>query len=299
MSAVSPPPRVFLTGASSGIGLAIARELTSAGCEVWGTSRQLDRLPTDLPRFHPVQLSLNDPVGLRSAFRTARTEAGGSFDVLINNAGDAWFGPAADLPPEGLHNQFQTLAFGPFTLVQLALPDMRQSGSGLIVNVTSIAARLHLPYAAAYNAGKAALSVLTATLRIEEADLGSGVQFVDVQPGDIRTGFNQSMTRVASLDLPPSRQSLAAIAARRTLTASDRDIAAAPPPSAVAAVVRRLVLRRARSLPAVVTVGMFSQARLGPLAARFLPTRLLHWTIRQHFGLRSPRAGGVPRGTNA
>lgn len=284
----TPPPaaRVFLTGASSGIGLATARALTAAGHEVWGTSRRVEHLPTDLPRFHPVALDLNDLAALPGIFCAAQAEAGGTFNVLVNNAGDAWFGPAAELPPEALRRQFETLALAPFTLVQLALPAMRAAGGGLIVNVTSVAGRLHLPYAAAYNGAKAALSALTATLRIEEADLASGVHFVDLQPGDIRTGFNAAVTRTAGFDDHPG---LAAAAARQTLRASDRDIASAPPPELVANVVRRLAERRgARTLPPLLTVGMFSQARLGPLAVRFLPVRLLHWTLRHHFGLRRP-----------
>ena len=282
----SPAARVFLTGASSGIGLATARVLTAAGHEVWGTSRRLERLPTDLPRFHPVALDLNDLAALPHVFHAAQAEAGGMFDVLVNNAGDAWFGPAADLPTEALRRQFETLALAPFTLVQLALPTMRVAGGGLVVNVTSVAGRLHLPYAAAYNGAKAALSALTATLRIEEADLASRVHFVDIQPGDIRTGFNDAVTRTAGFDDHPGP---AAAAARQTLKVSDRDIAAAPPPELVANSVCRLVERRhARTLPPVLTVGMFSQVRLGPLAVRLLPVRLLHWTLRQHFGLRSP-----------
>ena len=281
------PARVLLTGASSGIGLATARALTAAGHEVWGTSRRLARLPTDLPRFHPVALDLNELATLPDVFRAAQADAGGAFDALVNNAGDAWFGPAADLPPEALRRQFETLALAPFTLAQLALPAMRSAGGGVIVNVTSVAGRLHLPYAAAYNGAKAALSALTATLRIEEADMASGVHFVDIQPGDIRTGFNDAVTRTAGFDDAPGR---AAAAARQTLKVSDRDIAAAPPPALVADLVRRLVeRRRSRTLPPLLTVGMFSQAWLGPLAVRLLPVRLLHWTLRQHFGLRSPR----------
>lgn len=282
--------RVFLTGASSGIGLATATALTAAGHEVWGTSRRLDRLPTGLSHFHPVALDLNDPEGLQTAFRAAQAAAGGKFDVLVNNAGDAWFGPAAELPTDALRRQFETLTFGPFTLTQLVLPAMRAAGSGLVVNVTSIAGRLHLPYAAAYNAAKAALSAFTATLRIEEADLNHGVHFVDVQPGDIRTKFNDVMTRGAGLD----GSGPAAVAARQTLSVSDRDIAGAPPPEIAATCVLRLVARRhRRSLPAVVTVGMFSQARLGPLGARVLPPRLLHWTLRRHFGLKAAKRGAA------
>lgn len=89
--------RIFLTGASSGIGLATAQALTGAGHAVWGTSRAIERLPKDLPNFHPVVLRLGDEEALRASFAEAQSEAGGRFDVLINNAGNGWFGPAAEM----------------------------------------------------------------------------------------------------------------------------------------------------------------------------------------------------------
>ena len=105
--------RVFLTGASAGIGLAIARTLCAAGCEVWGTARRVDRLPGGLRGFHPLALDLNDTAALREGFASAQREAGGRFDVLINNAGGGWFGPGAEMPEDELRAQFDTLALGP------------------------------------------------------------------------------------------------------------------------------------------------------------------------------------------
>src|SRR5216110_3953847 len=97
--------RVFLTGASSGIGLAIAKLLVEEGHEVWGTSRNLERI-AKMPRCHPVRLDLTDPLSVERAFNAALAEAG-SFDVVINNAGAGHFGPAELLPPETIASQFQ------------------------------------------------------------------------------------------------------------------------------------------------------------------------------------------------
>ena len=277
--------RVFLTGASAGIGLATARALTAAGCEVWGTARSVDRLPTDLPRFHPVALDLNagDPA-LQTAFEQALREAGGRFDAIVNNAGGGWFGPGAEMPPPDLRAQFETLALGPIRLLQLALPSLRAQPGGLVVNVTSLAARLPLPFGAAYSAAKAALSVWTAALQMEEtAPLPPGrhrVRFVDVQPGDIRTGFNRSMAFWTGLDAP---EDPLADAVRRSLQASDASLASAPPPERVAEAVCRIVLRG--SGPPMVTVGNLWQGLGGSLAYRFLPRRLLLWTVRKNCGL--------------
>jgi NAD(P)-dependent dehydrogenase (short-subunit alcohol dehydrogenase family) len=274
--------RIFLTGASAGIGLATARALTAAGCHVWGTSRKADRLPTDLPNFHPVILRLGDEESMRESFANALKEAGERFDVLINNAGGGWFGPAAEMPGDALRAQFQKLVFAPFTLIQLALPTMRREPGGLIINVTSLAGRLPLPYSAAYSAAKAAMSTLTATMQMEERDAeGFPAHFVDLQPGDINTDFNRSMNMWQEVE---TEDESSAIAARRVLAASDESMGKAPPPELVAECIRGIIMG-GKKAPAVVTCGNFWQARLGPLAARFLPPRLLQWTIRRNFGL--------------
>ena len=90
--------KIFLTGASSGIGLAIAKALTAQGHEVWGTARRIDRLPK-LPGLHRVALDLTDHDSLGVIFGTALREAG-RFDLLINNAGSGYFGPAEGLAKE-------------------------------------------------------------------------------------------------------------------------------------------------------------------------------------------------------
>ena len=113
-----------------------------------------------------------------------------------------------------------------------------------MVNVTSLAARLPLVYGAAYSAAKAALSVFTAALQMEEtAPLPPGqhaVRFVDLQPGDIRTGFNRAMRFWSGLDDPA--QATTAASVRQSLAASDRSLAGAPPPEKVAEALRRIVL---------------------------------------------------------
>ena len=132
--------RVFITGASSGIGLATAKLLAGRGDEVWGTSRDIARIP-QLPRLHPVRLDLSDNVSLGESFNAALREAG-HFDVVINNAGSGHFGPAEFLSAETVQTQFQTLVFAHIELCRLALASMRTHGSGCIINVTSLASRV-------------------------------------------------------------------------------------------------------------------------------------------------------------
>ena len=183
--------RVFLTGASSGIGLATAKLLTARGDEVWGTSRDISRIP-QLPRLHPVRLDLRDTISLREGFNTALKEAD-HFDVVINNAGSGHFGPAELLSEEAVRDQFQTLVFAHIELCQLALRSMRAHGGGRIINVTSLASRLPIPFMGAYNAAKAAMASFTMTLQLELED--SNIRVIDVQPGDIRTHFNEAVAK--------------------------------------------------------------------------------------------------------
>src|SRR5947207_13542584 len=175
--------RIFLTGASAGIGLATAKLLTERGDEVWGTSRDPSRLPS-LSRFHPVRLDLSDAASLGESFNAALLEAG-HFDVVINNAGDiGYFGPMESLSLETLRAQFQTLVFAHIELYRLALVAMRTRGSGRVINVTALAARLPGPFQARYNDAKATTAWLTMSIAVELE--GSDIRIIDVQPSDIR-----------------------------------------------------------------------------------------------------------------
>jgi|SRR5438045_2890885 len=144
--------RIFLTGASSGIGRAIARELIGHGHEVWGTSRDLSRIQATT-LLHAVQLDLRNSQMLKEVFTRAWSESGG-LDVVINNAGSGYFGPAENLTTEAVVDEFQVLVFAQIQLTQLAMRSMRTRGAGLIINVTSLASRLPVPFMAAYNSAK-------------------------------------------------------------------------------------------------------------------------------------------------
>src|SRR5213592_347333 len=190
--------RVFITGASSGIGRAIALALLARGDEVWGTSRNLERIPK-MPRCHPVRLDLTDRLSVEQAFNAALAEAG-YFDVVINNAGAGHFNAAEFLPMETIASQFQILVFGQIQLMQLALRHMQARGEGLVINVTSLASRLPVPFMAAYNAAKAAMAAFTMSIQLELSD--SRVHIVDLQPADISTEFNKSVINTSNTDQP-------------------------------------------------------------------------------------------------
>src|SRR5260370_19065309 len=148
--------KIFLTGASSGMGRGIGEMLVAHGDEVWGTSRNLERIPK-MPRLYPVHLDLSDPRSVEKAFNAALAEAG-HFYVLINNAGSGHFGPTENLSEKEIARQFQILVFGQVQLMRLALRMMQARREGLIINVTPLAGLLPLPFMAAYNPAKAAIA---------------------------------------------------------------------------------------------------------------------------------------------
>ncbi len=265
--------KVFLTGASSGIGLATAKLLVAQGHEVWGTSRNLERIPK-MPGWHPVRLDLGDPLCVEEAFDAALTEAG-YFDVLINNAGAGHFGPAEIVPMETIASQFQILVFSQIQLMRLALRGMQTRGEGLIINVTSLAGRLPVPFMAAYNAAKAAMASFTMSIQLELAH--SRVYVVDLQPGDICTQFNHSVIKSTEAD----RRYDAKIA--RTWEVVERNMKNAPTPDLVARHVLSLV--NAVRPPPRITVGDAFQSKIAPLIFRFLPQRVRIWGLKKYYGI--------------
>ena len=264
--------RIFITGASSGIGLATSKALLQQGNEVWGTSRDPARLPQQVG-FHPIQLDLSEPPTIERAFRTALAEAE-RIDVLINNAGEGLFGPMELLSLEELEAQFQILVFAHARLMQLAIPAMRAEAGGLIINVTSLASRLPVPFMAAYNAAKAAMASLTFSAQLELPD--DLVRIVDLQPADICTSFNDSI-RIDSL------QALYGPAVARAWRVADENMKHAPPPEMVAN--RILQLMADPNPPPRVTVGNVFQSRLAPFMFRFLPQRVRILGLKKYYRL--------------
>ena len=265
--------KILITGASSGIGLAIAKSLSARGDEVWGTSRDPGRI-SQLPRMHSIQLDLSDPNSIEQAFKSAVSEAG-YFDVVINNAGSGHFGAAEHLSEAEIESQFQILVFGQLQLMRLALAAMRPRGHGLIINVTSLASRLPVPFMAAYNAAKAAIATYTMSIQLELPD--SHVRIVDLQPADISTAFNDAVPKQVEED-PRYKDRLA-----KTWIAVDRNMKNAPRPELVAEHVLRLI--DSPNPPPRITVGDTFQSKVAPFIFRFLPQRVRVWGLKMYYGI--------------
>jgi short-subunit dehydrogenase len=159
--------------------------------------------------------------------------------------------------------------------MRLALRMMQERGDGLIINISSLASRLPVPFMAAYNAAKAALASFTMSMQLELAD--SPVHIVDLQPGDICTEFNESVSKNMKSD-PRYERKVA-----KTWQAVDRNMQNAPKPELVARHVLKLI--NDTSPPPRVTVGDAFQTKIAPLIFRFLPQRVRLWGLKKYYDI--------------
>jgi NAD(P)-dependent dehydrogenase (short-subunit alcohol dehydrogenase family) len=177
----------LVTGASSGIGKAIAKRLIEDGFVVYVAARHLDKMG-DLAALgaRPVHMDISKEQDIKAAVDTILADAG-AVDVLVNNAGFGLYGPVEDVPIDEARYQFEVNVFGPARLTQLLLPGMRKKGGGTIVNITSMGGRIYTLLGSWYHATKHALEGWSDCLRLEVAAFG--IRVVVVEPGLIETAF--------------------------------------------------------------------------------------------------------------
>lgn len=182
---------ILITGASTGLGESIATYLAQRGHIVYGTSRQAGLSKQSVKML---AMDVTDPVSVQQAVDQIMQQEG-RLDVLINNAGLGIAAPVELLSLTDVERVFDTNILGVIRTIQAALPSMRQQRSGLIVNISSIAAEAGLPYRGAYSASKAAVERLTEALRLELSPFG--VQVCSVQPGGTRTDINKNRLKAS------------------------------------------------------------------------------------------------------
>ncbi|MTH80168.1 SDR family oxidoreductase [Paracoccus aestuariivivens] len=159
---------VLITGCSTGFGREIALHFLAQGWNVVATMR--DPAASTLPaseRLRVLPLDVTDPGSIRSALAKA-----GPIDVLVNNAGIGWLNAVEGTSAELAHGLFETNFFGTLAMLQAVLPDMRQRGAGVIINIGSSSTLKPLPLLAVYRASKAAVTALTESLDLELSSFG-------------------------------------------------------------------------------------------------------------------------------
>jgi short-subunit dehydrogenase len=175
---------VLITGGSSGIGKSIGEYLHQKGFIVYGTSRNPEKISNSI--FPLIALDVRDIDSIIKAVAFIIGKSG-RIDVVINNAGVGITGPIEEIPTQEIKNNFETNLFGPIEVMKAVLPQMRVQNSGLIINITSIAGYMGLPYRGIYSASKGALELVTEALRMETKQFG--IHITNIAPGDFATNI--------------------------------------------------------------------------------------------------------------
>jgi NAD(P)-dependent dehydrogenase (short-subunit alcohol dehydrogenase family) len=193
---MSNQPTVVVTGASSGFGRDTAQRFAAAGARVFATVREPHgrhaQATAELERagIRVVDLEVTDQASVDRA--AVEILAHGPVDVLVNNAGAAYFGVVEAFTPEMIQRQFDVNVLGPMRVSRAFLPGMRERRSGLVVYVSSVAGRFAIPFGGVYSASKWALEALAESSSYELAPFGVDVAIV--QPGAYDTNISNSRT---------------------------------------------------------------------------------------------------------
>jgi NAD(P)-dependent dehydrogenase (short-subunit alcohol dehydrogenase family) len=266
----------LVTGASSGMGKEIARRLRRDGHVVYGAARRVE-LMTELEAdgIIPLKMDITVEEDVRAVVDRIAADHGG-IDVLINNAGFGLYGPVEDVPIDDARYQFEVNLFGLARLTQLALPHMRATGSGTIVNISSMGGRVYTLMGAWYHATKHALEGWSDCLRYELAPFG--VDVVIVEPGAIDSEWSSVMRDKLVADFsdgPYAEQVTSTVSAMSGVYESGD----ASPPSLIANVVSKAV--RARRPRTRYVAGKY--ARLLLTIRALVPDRVFDALLRRTY----------------
>jgi NAD(P)-dependent dehydrogenase (short-subunit alcohol dehydrogenase family) len=187
----------LVTGSSSGIGYETSLALARANYFTYATMRNTEKAGSiqkiakkENLNLDVIELDIDNEKSIKSAVKKV-LEQKGRIDVLVNNAGYGIFGCVEDISMDELRAQFQTNFFGVVKLIQEVAPIMRKQGSGIIVNVSSVAGRIGFPGTPAYISSKFALEGLSECMRYEMSPFG--IKTIIIEPGVIKTNFLSSM----------------------------------------------------------------------------------------------------------
>jgi len=264
----------LVTGASSGIGKAVADYLKDQGYHVYGGARRVpadggsQQAGKDGGFLKMLRMDVRDDASVRAAVEQVLA-AEGDLGLVVNCAGFGLAGSVEDTTPEEARAQFETNFFGPLRVYRAVLPIMRRRGGGFIATVSSVAGFIPLPFQSMYSASKFALEAMTESMRMEVAPFGIKVSLIE--PGDIKTGFTSAREWVAAA----KGDSVYKERCRRAVAAMEKSELAGPGPEVVVRVLAGLM--RAKNPPARVIVG--AQYKLVGCLKRIVTDRFLEFVL--------------------
>ena len=251
-----------VTGGTSGIGRETALYLTQNGCTVYELSRRAE----GVEGLRHISADVTDEESVRRAVEQILQEAG-RIDILVNNAGFGISGAVEFTDTEEAKRQFNVNFFGMVRMNRAVIAVMRKQGGGRIVNLSSVAAPVPIPFQTYYAASKAAINSYTMALANELRPFG--VTVCAVMPGDIHTGFTAARHKVGEGDeLYGGRIS-------RSVRRMEHDEQTGMDPAKAGAFVGRVALKGGHK--PLYTIGFAYQAAV--LLTKILPAQALNWLI--------------------
>jgi short-subunit dehydrogenase len=248
---------IIVTGASSGIGLSIAQYLGNKGHHVYGISRSkhFDK------SIRSIQADVTQFDALKAVYQEIY-DIEGRIDVLVNNAGMGISGSIEDTSFEDASYLMNVNFMGVFNSTKAAIPFMRSSGGGKILNVSSVAARLSIPFQAFYSSSKAAINAFSEALANEVEPFK--IQVCALMPGDIKTGFTKNRKKNAMISEHYGER------VEKSVGVMEKDEQNGMDPEIAAKIVHRLVNKR--RIPLYKTIGF--KYKVIVLLAKLLPSGL-------------------------
>lgn len=262
---------MLITGASTGIGRVCGEHLAGLGMTVYGASRSL---PSGV-QFHALRMDVTDDTSVSGGIRQIQ-EQQGRLDVVINCAGYGIAGAVEETSPQEAMAQFDTNFFGVHRVCRAVLPIMRQEKAGVIINVSSLAGLLAVPFQAFYSASKFAMEGMTEALRMEVRPFGIRVALIE--PGDFKSEFPANrLNTAASVKSEVYRELM-----ERCVGVMQEEEKHGKVPYPVARLVERIINDPSPRLR--YTVGPLGE-RIGPKLKSILPYRLYEYLFMKHYKL--------------
>lgn len=266
------PKVVLITGGSSGIGKSIGEFLLERNFIVYGTSRNPSKiednkftlLPLDVAKIETISSCINTVV-----------QNEGRIDVLINNAGAGITGPIEETPEIEIKRNFETNFFGPVNVIKTVLPQMRKQNVGLIINITSIAGYMGLPYRGVYSASKAALEIITEAFRMEIKDFN--IEMTNIAPGDFATNIAAGRYHAPVLENSPYKETY-----KNTLYLMNSHVDSGKDPLLMAKAVYKVI--NTKKPKTHYKVGEFMQ-KFSIVLKRVLPDRIYEKLLINHYNI--------------
>jgi short-subunit dehydrogenase len=263
---------VLITGGSSGIGKSVGEYLQSKSFKVYGTSRNPKNYPKS--KFPIVALDVTKPETISTCISEVLKQES-QIDVLVNNAGAGITGPIEEIPDAEIKRNFETNLFGPINVIKGVLPTMRSQNSGLIINITSIAGYMGLPYRGIYSASKGAFELITEAFRMELK--GFNIQMTNVAPGDFATNIAAGRYHAPALEYSPYKESYG-----NTLKMMDAHVDKGKDPQQMAEAIFRII--QTKNPKVHYKVGAFMQ-KFSIVLKRILPDKVYEKLLMNHYKL--------------